>query len=90
MKHPLNDDLNLEHYCELVLHMTTGKIMTKYSNLANDPETREVWTTVFGKEFGSLNQGNNRTGAKDTNSLWVLTYQGIRDTPHLNVRQIGR
>ena len=39
------------------------------------------WMTVFGKESGSLAQGNNRTREKGTDSLWVLSHQGIRDTP---------
>ena len=42
MKQPLNDDLDLEHYFVPAIHLTTGEIITKYSKLANDPETREV------------------------------------------------
>ena len=63
------------------MHPTTGGIITKYSKLVNDPETREVWATAFGKEFGSLAQGDNRTGAKSTDSLVVLTHKEIRDIP---------
>ena len=48
MKQPLNNNLNLEHYCAPVIHSTTGEIVTKYSKLTNDPETREVWATSFG------------------------------------------
>ena len=40
MKQPLNECLNLKHYCAPVIHPTTGKLITKYSKLANDPETR--------------------------------------------------
>ena len=29
-KQPLNDDLNIEHYCVPVIHPTTREIMTKY------------------------------------------------------------
>ena len=53
---------NLEHYCAPVIHPTTGKIISKYRELANDPETREVWVRAFGKEFGGLAQGDNLTG----------------------------
>ena len=49
MKHPLSDDFNLKHYCAPVIHPNTGQIITKYSRLTNEPETREVWTTEFGK-----------------------------------------
>ena len=51
------------------------EIITKYSKLANEPKTREVWITAFGKEFGSLSQGDNKTGEKGTNSLFLLTNQ---------------
>ena len=72
------------------MHTTTGGIITKYSKLANDPETREVWATAFGKEFGSLAQGENRTGAKGKNSLLVLTHQDIREIPTDQVVTYGR
>ena len=49
MKHPLKKYLNLKHYCAPVIHPTTGEIITKYSELASDLETREVWKIVFGK-----------------------------------------
>ena len=90
MKHPLNDDLNPEHYCAPVIHPTTGEIITKYSKLANDPETIEVWTTLFGKEFGSLAQGENRTGAKGKDISFVLTYQEIREITTDRVFTYGR
>ena len=37
--------------------------------------------TEFGKKIGSLAQGDNRTGEKGTDSLFVLTHQEIRDIP---------
>ena len=42
---------NIEHFCSPVVHPTTEKLITKYSELANDAETREIWTTAFGKEW---------------------------------------
>ena len=44
----LNEFLNREHYCAPVIQPTTGEIITKYSKLTNDPETRELWTKTFG------------------------------------------
>ena len=90
MEHPLKDNLNLKHYCAPVIHSTTRVIITKYSKLANDPETREVWTTAFGKEFGSLSQDDNITEAKVTDSLFVLTHQEIRDILNDRVVTYGR
>ena len=61
---------NLEHFCAPVIHPTTGKIISKYRELANDPETREVWVRAFGNEFGGLAQGGNLTGEKGTNEFF--------------------
>ena len=47
MKNQLNKILNIEHYCAPVMHPTTGWIVTKYSKLANDPETIEMRTKVL-------------------------------------------
>ena len=66
---------NVEHFCALVIHPTTGKLITKYTELAKDEEMRELWTTAFGKEWGTLAQGNNKTGAIGTNSLFVMTHE---------------
>ena len=35
----------------------------------NDPETAEVWQTAFGKDFGGMAQGDDKTGQKGTNSV---------------------
>jgi hypothetical protein len=37
----------------------------------------EVWQTVFGKDFGSMAQGNDKTGQKGTNSVFVMTWKEI-------------
>ena len=73
-----------------MIHPATGEIITKYSKLSNDPEAREVWITAIGKLFGSLAQGDNRTGTKGTYSLVVLTHQDIRDIPTNIVVTYGR
>jgi hypothetical protein len=43
----------------------------------NDPETAEVWQTAFGKDFGGMAQGDNKTGQKGTNSVFVMTHKEI-------------
>ena len=69
---------NLEHFCAPVIHPSTGKLITKYAELANNPKMAEVWSTAFGKEFGGLAQGDEKTGAKGTNSLIVMTHEQIK------------
>ena len=41
MQQPLNNYLNLEQYCDLVIHPNTGETITNYSKLANYPLEEE-------------------------------------------------
>jgi hypothetical protein len=41
----------------------------------------EVWQTAFGKDFGGMAQGDNKTGQKGTNSIFVMTYDEIQALP---------
>jgi hypothetical protein len=43
----------------------------------NDPETAEIWQTAFGKDFGGMAQGDDKTGQKGTNSVFVMTHKEI-------------
>ncbi len=43
----------------------------------NDPETANVWQTAFGKDFGGMAQGDNKTGQKGMNSVFVMTHKEI-------------
>jgi hypothetical protein len=39
----------------------------------NDPTTAEIWMMAFGKDFGGMSQGNNKTGQKGTNAMFVMS-----------------
>ena len=39
----------------------------------NNPATTEVWQTTFGKDFGGIAQGCNKTGQKSTNAMFIMT-----------------
>ena len=80
---------NIEHFCSPVIHPTTGKLITKYSELASDPKMREIWTTSFGKEWGGLAQGDDKTGAIGTNSVFVMNHNKIRNIPDDRVITYG-
>ncbi len=43
----------------------------------HDPATMEIWQIAFGKDFGSMAQGDNKTGQKGTNSIFVMTHGKI-------------
>ena len=75
---PLYDPIDLEHFCAPVIHPTTGKIILRYKELANDLEMSEVWRTAFEKEFGGLAQGGNKTGEEGSNSIFVLDHDGMK------------
>jgi hypothetical protein len=43
----------------------------------HNPATAEVWQTAFGKDFGRMAQGCNKTGQKGTNAMFVMTHGEI-------------
>jgi hypothetical protein len=55
----------------VTLSPVTKKIM-------HNPATAEVWQTVFGKDFGGMAQGCNKTGQKGTNAMFVMAHDKIR------------
>jgi hypothetical protein len=50
---------------------------SSYKKLMNDPRTMEIWQTAFGKDFGGMAQGDNKTGHKGTNAIFVITHAEI-------------
>ncbi len=48
----------------------------------NDPAMAEVWQTAFGKDFGGMTQGNNKTRQKGTNSMFMMTHDEIAQVLH--------
>jgi hypothetical protein len=60
-----------------MVHPTTGKTITSYKQLMHDPKTAEVWQMAFSKDFGGRAQGDNKTGQKGTNSVFVMTHEEI-------------
>ena len=70
---------NLEHhYTTPMVHPITGKTIFSYKKLMKDPATAEVWQTAFGKEFGGTAQGDNKTGQKGTNAMFVMNHDDIK------------
>jgi hypothetical protein len=44
----------------------------------HDPATKEVWQTVFGKDFGGMAQGDKKAGQKGTNTMFVMNQAEIQ------------
>jgi hypothetical protein len=55
---------NYAHYASPVVHPVTGKHITSYKQLMNDPVMAKMWQTAFGKDFGGMALGNDKTGKK--------------------------
>ena len=66
-----------EHHANPTVHPTTGETISRYKRLMNDPETAETWQTAFGKDFGGMAQGDNKTGQKGTHAIFVMNKDEI-------------
>ncbi len=72
------DDVpNFAHFAVPMIHPTTGEAISSYKRLMNDAKTAEVWQTAFGKDFGGMAQGDDKTGQKGTNSVFLMTHKEI-------------
>ncbi len=54
-----------------------GEMISSYKKLMNNPATAEIWQTAFGKDFGGMAQGCNKTGQKSTNAMFMMTRNEI-------------
>jgi hypothetical protein len=62
---PKKQGLNFEQVAMPTVHPTTGKTISSYKKLMHDPATSKIWQTAFGKGFGGMAQGDNKTKQKD-------------------------
>jgi hypothetical protein len=51
-----------------MVHPITGETISSYKKLMNDPATAEVWHTAFGKDFGGMAQGVEKTSILTLNA----------------------
>jgi len=66
-----------QHYMNPAIHPVTGETFTSYRKAMKDQAIADVWMTAFGKEFGGLAQGDNKTKTKGTNAMFVMTHDDI-------------
>jgi hypothetical protein len=69
---PTTAGFNLQQVAMPMIHPTTGKTISSYKKLMQNPATAEMWQTAFGKVFGGMAQGDNKTGQKGTDSIFVI------------------
>ncbi len=78
MKHTkMGVPMMFEHFASPMVHPITGITISSKEKLMNDPATAEVWQTAFGKEFGGMAQGDNKTGQKGTNAIFVMNHNKL-------------
>ncbi len=66
-----------EHFASPMVHPITGETISSYKKLMNDLATAEIWQTAFGKDFGGMAQGDNKTGQKRINAMFVMSNDEI-------------
>jgi hypothetical protein len=77
MTHAKNP-MNFKHYANPMVHPVTGRTIISYKKLMHNPTTAEIWQTAFGKDFGGMAQGCNKTRQKGTKAMFVMTHDEIR------------
>jgi hypothetical protein len=75
---PSKTAIRQEHVACPMVHHITGKTISSYKKLMNNPATAEICQTAFGKDFRSMSQGDNKAGQKGTNAMFVMTHDKIR------------
>jgi hypothetical protein len=73
--------MNFEHYAMPTMHPTMGETISSYKQLMINPITANTWQTAFGKDFRSMCQGDNKTGAKGMNSMFMMKPEEVNHTP---------
>ena len=68
----------IEHFASLMVHPMMRETISSYKKLMNDPAMAEIWQTALGKDFSGMAQGNNKTGQKGTNAMFVMTHNKIK------------
>ena len=66
-----------EHFANSMIHPGMGETISSYKKLMNNPTIAKVWQTAFGKDFGGMVQGDNKTGQKGTNAMLVMSHNEI-------------
>ena len=68
---------NYTHFASLMVHPVTGKTISSYKWLMNNPATAKFWQVAFGKDFGRMAQGNEKTCQKGRKSMFVMNHAEI-------------
>jgi hypothetical protein len=81
---------DFKHYAMPMIHPITGKIISSYKRLMNNPTTAEVWMMAFGKDFGGMSLGDNKMGQKGTNVMFLKLPSDVPNIPKDRVIMYAR
>jgi hypothetical protein len=73
-----NAPSHIEHFALPMVHPVTGETISSYQKMMHDPATAEIWQMAFGKDFGSIVQGDIKMEQKGTNAMFVMTHDEIK------------
>jgi hypothetical protein len=76
---------HIQHFALPMVHPVTSESISSYKKSMNNPVTSKVWQTAFGKDFRGMAQGNNKTGQKGKNAMFVMTHDEIK---HVSLMEI--
>jgi hypothetical protein len=62
----------------MVHYPVTGETISSYKKLMHNPATAETWQTAFGKDFGGMTQGDDKTGQKGTNAMFIMNHDEFK------------
>jgi hypothetical protein len=60
-----------------MVHPLTGRTISSYKKLMHNLVIAEMWQTAFGRDFDGMAQGDNDTGQKGTDAMFVMMHNEI-------------
>jgi hypothetical protein len=72
---------DLEHYAMPMIHPVTGESISSYKRHMNNPVTADTWMMAFGKDFGKMSRGSNKTGQPGPNAMFVMLPSNVPNIP---------
>ena len=73
-----HDPMHFEHFACPMVHPITGETISSYKKLMHDLATADTWQMAFGRDFGRMAQGDNKTGQNGMNAMFVMTHEEIK------------
>jgi hypothetical protein len=78
---PPTPNTNYNHYAMPMVQPVMSKTISSYKKLMNDPIMAYRWQPAFNKDFGSMCQGDSKTGNIGTNTMFVMTPMEVTNMP---------